>query len=48
MKLRELGILAAQGYVFSPPLPGASFLQLLEALAPMPRIDGALGRHAVA
>jgi sensor c-di-GMP phosphodiesterase-like protein len=48
LKLRELGILAAQGYVFSPPLPGASFLQLLEALAPMPRIDGALGRHAVA
>ncbi len=26
--LRDVGILAAQGYVFAPPLPGSSFLQL--------------------
>src|SRR5205814_4289418 len=29
--LRERGIRKAQGYVFAPPLPGSSFLQLLEA-----------------
>lgn len=33
--LRERGIRAAQGYVFSPPLPAASFLQLLDALDPV-------------
>jgi sensor c-di-GMP phosphodiesterase-like protein len=32
--LRDIGILAAQGYVFSPPLPGSSFLQLVEAVQP--------------
>ena len=37
LKLRELGILAAQGHVFCPPLPGSSFLQLMEAIAPVPR-----------
>jgi hypothetical protein len=26
----------AQGYVFAPPLPGPSFLQLLEAIDPQP------------
>ena len=35
MALRELGIRAAQGYVFSPPLPGSSFLQLIEAIDPL-------------
>jgi sensor c-di-GMP phosphodiesterase-like protein len=35
--LRERGIRAAQGYVFSPPLPTASFLQLLDALDPVAR-----------
>lgn len=35
--LRELGIRAAQGYVFAPPLPAASFLQLIEAIDPMPQ-----------
>jgi sensor c-di-GMP phosphodiesterase-like protein len=29
--LRDLGIRKAQGYVFAPPLPGSSFLKLLEA-----------------
>jgi sensor c-di-GMP phosphodiesterase-like protein len=48
LKLRDLGILAAQGYVFSPPLPGKSFAQLLESLAPMPRAEGEVGKRAVA
>ena len=34
--LRELGIRSAQGYVFAPPLPGTAFLQLIEALDPLP------------
>jgi len=32
--LRERGIRKAQGYVFAPPLPGSSFIQLLQANAP--------------
>ncbi len=32
--LRERGIRSAQGYVFAPPLPGASFLELLAAIDP--------------
>jgi sensor c-di-GMP phosphodiesterase-like protein len=32
--LRELGVRAAQGYVFAPPLPVTAFLQLLEAIDP--------------
>jgi sensor c-di-GMP phosphodiesterase-like protein len=32
--LRELGVRAAQGYIFSPPLPAKSFLQLIEAIDP--------------
>ena len=32
--LRARGIRAAQGYVFAPPLPGSSFLTLLDALDP--------------
>ena len=35
--LRELGIRSAQGYVFAPPLPGSAFLQLVEAIDPLPR-----------
>jgi sensor c-di-GMP phosphodiesterase-like protein len=35
MHLRDLGIRLAQGYVFAPPLPGSSFLQLVEALDPL-------------
>jgi sensor c-di-GMP phosphodiesterase-like protein len=35
--LRGLGIRAAQGYVFAPPLPASSFLQLIEAIDPLPQ-----------
>jgi len=34
--LRELGIRSAQGYVFAPPLPGRLFLQLIDAIDPLP------------
>jgi sensor c-di-GMP phosphodiesterase-like protein len=34
MHLRNLGIRHAQGYVFAPPLPGSSFLQLVQAIDP--------------
>ncbi|MEX1083450.1 MAG: EAL domain-containing protein [Xanthobacteraceae bacterium] len=33
--LRDRGIRAAQGFVFAPPLPGSSFLQLIEAIDPL-------------
>ncbi|HEX5211308.1 MAG TPA: EAL domain-containing protein [Pseudolabrys sp.] len=36
--LRQLGIRSAQGYVFAPPLPGKAFLQLVEAIDPLPAI----------
>jgi sensor c-di-GMP phosphodiesterase-like protein len=32
MHLRNLGVRSAQGYVFAPPLPGSSFLRLVEAM----------------
>ena len=35
--LRERGIRSAQGYVFAPPLPASSFLQLMDAIDPRPR-----------
>ena len=35
MHLRALGVRLAQGYVFAPPLPGSSFLQLVEAIDPL-------------
>jgi sensor c-di-GMP phosphodiesterase-like protein len=41
LKLRELGILAAQGHVFCPPLPTASFVQLVEAIVPLHRAGAA-------
>jgi sensor c-di-GMP phosphodiesterase-like protein len=49
--LRELGIRQAQGYVFAPPLPGSAFLQLVEAIDPLPaaaadqEAAGAAGRY---
>jgi sensor c-di-GMP phosphodiesterase-like protein len=36
--LKERGIRKAQGFVFAPPLPGQSFLQLLEATHPEGRL----------
>jgi sensor c-di-GMP phosphodiesterase-like protein len=33
--LRDRGISAAQGFVFAPPLPVGSFLQLLDAMDPV-------------
>jgi sensor c-di-GMP phosphodiesterase-like protein len=38
--LRELGIRAAQGYAFAPPLPGSAFLQLIEAIDPLKQTVG--------
>ena len=35
VNLRELGIRAAQGHVFAPPLPGSAFRQLVEAIDPI-------------
>ena len=40
MHLRELGVRSAQGYVFAPPLPGNAFLQLVDAIDPLPAIEG--------
>jgi sensor c-di-GMP phosphodiesterase-like protein len=34
--LRNLGIRAAQGHIFAPPLPCSSFVQLVEAIDPLP------------
>ncbi len=39
--LRERGIRKAQGYVFAPPLPGPTFLRLLEASDPVPSAKSA-------
>ena len=47
MYLRELGIRSAQGYVFAPPLPGKAFLQLVEAIDPLP-VAGAAPKPASA
>jgi sensor c-di-GMP phosphodiesterase-like protein len=44
--LRELGVRTAQGYVFAPPLPGSAFLQLVEAIDPLPAADEATGQPA--
>jgi len=42
--LRERGIRKAQGYVFAPPLPGPSFLALLEASDPKPAANTGPGQ----
>jgi sensor c-di-GMP phosphodiesterase-like protein len=39
--LRELGVRSVQGYVFAPPLPGSAFLQLVEAIDPLPAAPAA-------
>ncbi|MGE0565830.1 MAG: EAL domain-containing protein [Pseudolabrys sp.] len=45
--LRELGIRHAQGYVFAPPLPGSSFLQLVDAIDPEKLQSGDVASEAV-
>jgi sensor c-di-GMP phosphodiesterase-like protein len=35
LQLRDLGIRAAQGFVFSPPLPCSAFLQLVQTIDPL-------------
>ena len=50
--LRDRGIRAAQGYVFAPPLPGPSFLELLTAIDPQtglatPNVDRSNGLIAL-
>jgi sensor c-di-GMP phosphodiesterase-like protein len=37
MHLRDLGIRAAQGHVFAPALPCSAFIQLIEAIDPLPK-----------
>ena len=44
--LRELGIRAAQGYVFAPPLPLSAFLQLVDAIDPVKARDQEPARGA--
>jgi sensor c-di-GMP phosphodiesterase-like protein len=46
--LRERGIGAAQGYVFAPPLPAGTFLQLLDAMDPAPGTAGQAGAGSLA
>jgi EAL domain-containing protein (putative c-di-GMP-specific phosphodiesterase class I) len=41
--LREIGIRAAQGYVFAPPLPASAFLQLVETIDPAKPAGGQSG-----
>lgn len=37
-RLREIGVTAAQGYVFAPPLPAAVYIELTKRLAPKPDV----------
>jgi len=46
MHLRALGVRSAQGYVFAPPLPGSSFLQLVEAIDPLQPAGNEVGGGA--
>jgi len=45
LHLRNLGVRGAQGFVFAPPLPGCSFLELLEAIDPLSKatVDERIG-----
>jgi sensor c-di-GMP phosphodiesterase-like protein len=43
LHLRDLGIRAAQGFVFSPPLPCSAFLQLVETIDPVKTSTPAAG-----
>lgn len=45
--LRGKGVRMAQGYVFAPPLPAASFRTLVEAMSPLQRRSGAEARGYV-
>ena len=45
--LRERGIRAAQGYVFSPPLPASSYQTLLDKLDPVAQPAGRGGLRAL-
>jgi sensor c-di-GMP phosphodiesterase-like protein len=44
--LRDLGIGLAQGYVFAPPLPLSSFVQLLDAADPIPEAAPVMSAEA--
>ncbi len=44
--LRNYGIRSAQGYLFAPPLPGSSFLKLIEAIEPLGSSQGGLSAAA--
>jgi sensor c-di-GMP phosphodiesterase-like protein len=44
--LRDHGISAAQGYVFAPPLPGAAFATLIEAIDPLAKDAGKEGSES--
>jgi sensor c-di-GMP phosphodiesterase-like protein len=48
VQLRDLGIRAAQGYVFAPPLPGSLFKQLVDAIDPLKQADEAASEGAAA
>lgn len=37
--LRRRGVRSAQGYVFAPPLPGSSYVQLVEAMEPVAEVQ---------
>jgi sensor c-di-GMP phosphodiesterase-like protein len=48
LHLRDLGIRAAQGFVFSPPLPCSAFLQLVETIDPIRAGETSADRPAAA
>jgi sensor c-di-GMP phosphodiesterase-like protein len=48
LHLRDLGIRAAQGFVFSPPLPVSAFLQLVETIDPLKAVAPAVDQPVAA